>query len=64
MRRLSKVLRKRRSEHVTLETARQMPTAEIDSIAFTPPALREDIAGWGPEQSKAWAGWTMPKYTW
>ena len=50
-------------EHITLETARQMPTAEIDSIAFTPPALREDIAGWGPEQSKAWAGWTMPKYT-
>ena len=40
-------------EHVTLETARQMPTAEIDSIAFTPPAMREDIAGWGPEQVRS-----------
>ena len=49
-------------EHVPLEMAQMAPTADIDPIVYTPPALIPGCAGWHPEYMMAWDGWGAPGY--
>ena len=45
-----------------LEAAAAAPSATLDPIIYTPPALRPRAAGWYPSVGRAWEGWGAPLY--